>query len=173
MTALDIIVLLLVAAGAWRGYRNGFVHEMLSLAAWVAGIVAVKAGHAATTDALLGYVGTRTGAAALAFALCFGLAFGLTKLLAARLGGATRRSAVAPVDRVLGGGFGLLKGLIGATLLFLLANLVGDTMYGAGAERPGWLRAARTFPLLDATGRALVDLVDRRRRPVSDAEANG
>ena len=33
MTALDILVLILVGGGAFRGFRRGFVHEMLSLAA--------------------------------------------------------------------------------------------------------------------------------------------
>ena len=60
-----------------------------------------------------------------------------------------------PLDRLLGGGFGMLKGLIGATLFFLLANLATDLVYGAKAERPEWMRESRTFPLLDASGRAL------------------
>ena len=174
MTALDILVLLLVGGGAFRGYRRGFVHEMLSLAAWAAGIVALKAFHAPAAAALTEQVGTRAGASALAFLLTFGLAFLVVKLLAARIGGATRRSKVGPVDRVLGGGFGLLKGLIGATLLFLAASLVTDTISGGGSDRPDWLTGSRTYPLLTASSRALVDFVDRRRNapPVSDAEAN-
>ena len=176
MTALDILVLLLVGGGAFRGFRNGFVHEMLSLAAWVAGIVALKTLHTPVAEWLTTSVGTTGGASALAFALVFGATFAVVKLLASRLGGATRRSIVGPVDRVLGGGFGLLKGLIGATLLFLLATLVtGYSLIGGERQRPEWLTGARTYPLLDATSRALVDFVDRQRDlpPPSDAEANG
>ena len=174
MTALDIIVLLLVAGGAFFGFRRGFVHELLSLAAWAAGIVAVKTLHAPAAAALAGAAGAAAGASALAFALTFGVAFVVVKLLAARISGATRRSRVNAIDRVLGGGFGLLKGLIGATLLFLLANLVTDTAYGGASERPAWLAASRTYHLLNASSRALVDFVDRRRNapPVSDEEAN-
>ena len=61
-----------------------------------------------------------------------------------------------PLDRLLGGGFGMLKGLIGATLFFLLANLGTDLVYGPRAERPEWMRDSRTYPLLDASGRALL-----------------
>ena len=50
---------------------------------------------------------------------------------------------LGPVDRVLGGGFGMLKGLIGATLFFLLANLATDMVYGAEAERPEWMTDSR------------------------------
>jgi len=174
MTALDIIVVILVCGGAFFGFRRGFVHEMLSLAAWIAGIVAVKTLHAPATEMLAASVGTRTGAAALAFALTFGLTFVAVKLLASRVGGVTRSSIVGPIDRVLGGGFGALKGLIGATLIFLGANLITDTVYGGGTERPEWLVASRTYPLLNASSRALVDFVEKRRlvRPRTDAELN-
>ena len=44
---------------------------------------------------------------------------------------------VGPVDRVLGAGFGALKGLIGATLLYLGVNLVYDTIWGRAADAAG------------------------------------
>ena len=70
---------------------------------------------------------------------------------------------LGPLDRVLGFGFGALKGLIGATLLFLLANLGTDTVYGGGSTRPEWMRSSQTFPLLNASSRAIVDFVAARR----------
>ena len=70
---------------------------------------------------------------------------------------------LGPVDRLLGGGFGILKGLIGATLFFLIANLATDMVYGGEADRPGWMTESRTYPLLNATGRAVVDWVELRR----------
>ena len=59
---------------------------------------------------------------------------------------------LGPVDRVLGGGFGMLKGLIGATLFFLLANLATDMVYGGEAERPEWMTSSRTFPCSTPAG---------------------
>jgi membrane protein required for colicin V production len=70
---------------------------------------------------------------------------------------------VGPFDRLLGGGFGALKGLIGATLLFLAASLLYDLFYGRSAERPEWMLQSRTYPLLNASGRAIVDFVEARR----------
>jgi len=163
LTALDIIVLLLVGGGLFLGFMRGFVHEVLALGAWVAAIVALKFLHEPTTDALMVPVGTRSGAAVLAFALLFGIVFVAGKLVARRIGGATRSSVVGPIDRVLGGGFGALKGLIGATLLYLLAALIYDTVYGRAAERPEWMAESHTYPLLNASGRAIVDFVEARR----------
>lgn len=161
LTALDVITLLLVGGGLAFGVMRGFIGEVLSLLAWVAGIVALKAFHTPVTEALRGPVGS--GAAVAAFALVFGGVFILGKLLARRIGTATRRSVVGPFDRVLGGGFGALKGLIGATLLFLAATLVHDFFYGRSAPRPEWMLQSRSFPLLDASGRAIVDFVETRR----------
>jgi membrane protein required for colicin V production len=166
MTALDIIVLLLVGGGLVLGWFKGFVGELLSLAAWIVAIVFLKLLHTPVTEALTGPVGTRPGAAVLAFALVFGIVFLAGKLVARQVGGGVRKSVIGPVDRVLGSGFGALKGLIGATLLYLGANLVYDTLWGAQAQRPGWMAESRTYPLLYASGRAIVDFVEwRRGRP--------
>lgn len=172
MTALDVITLLLVGGGLVLGAMRGFVREVLSLAALVVAIAALKLLHTPVTGALEGPVGTWAGAAVLAFALIFGVVFLLGKLVAHRIGGATRRSFVGPVDRVLGAGFGALKGLIVATLLYLAANLVYDIWAGRQAARPGWMADSRTYPLLNASGRAIVDFVEWRRGP-APAEGEG
>jgi membrane protein required for colicin V production len=169
MTALDIIVILLVGGGLVMGSLRGFVGEALSLTSWVAAIVALKILHTPVAAMLEAPIGTRSGAAVLAFALIFGIVFLGGKLIARRIGGATRRSMIGPIDRILGAGFGALKGLIGATLLYLAANLVYDTVYGRAAPRPDWMARSRSYPLLYASGRAIVDFVEwRRGTPVSE-----
>jgi membrane protein required for colicin V production len=165
MTALDIFVILLLGGAALIGFVRGLTHEVLSLLAWIAGIAALKLFHTPLQERLVDSVGTEAGASALAFALLFLPAYIAVKLFARVVGGKARRSVLGPVDRLLGGGFGLLKGLMGATLFFLLANLATDMVYGGDADRPGWMTESRTFPLLNATGRAVVDWVEARRRP--------
>ena len=163
MTALDIIVLLLVGGGLVQGWFKGFVGEVLSLGTWIVAIVFLKLLHTPVTNALEASVGTRSGAAVLAFALVFGVVFLIGKLVARRVGGGVKRSKIGPFDKLLGAGFGALKGLIGATLLYLGGNLVYDTFYGRTAPRPAWMADSRTYPLLYASGRAIVDFVEWRR----------
>lgn len=171
MTALDIIVLLLIGGGAFFGFLRGFVMETLSLIAWVLAILAIRMAHAPVTEILTGPVGTQAGAAVLAFTLVFGVTFVAGKFLARAMGARTRKSVLGPVDRVLGLGFGALKGLIGATLLFMLASLVYDTIYGGAAERPDWMKESRSYPLLNASGKAISEFVaERRAAPASEAE---
>jgi membrane protein required for colicin V production len=165
MTALDIFVILLLGGASLVGFVRGFTHEVLSLLAWVAGIAVLKLFHTSLQVQLVDSVGTEAGASALAFALLFLPAYLAVKLFARAVGGKARRSVLGPIDRLLGGGFGMLKGLIGATLFFLLANLATDMVYGGNADRPEWMTESRTYPLLNAAGRAVVDWVETRRHP--------
>ena len=175
MTALDIFVFLLLFGGGAIGFVRGFVHEVISLLAWLVAIAMLKLFHAQLWSGLERSMGSSSAAAAvLAFAILFIPSFLLVKLLARSIGGRTRRHAVlGPIDRVLGGGFGMLKGLLGATLFFLLANLATDMVYGPQADRPGWMTRSTTYPLLNASGRSIVDWVEARRlkpKPVGTPE---
>src|SRR3546814_18930413 len=62
----------------------------------------------------------------LAFVLITGVTWFGGRMVANALGRRTRNSIVGPVDRALGFGFVALKGLILASLLFLLAVLLLD-----------------------------------------------
>jgi membrane protein required for colicin V production len=165
MTALDIFVFLLLIGGAAVGFVRGFVHEVISLLAWVVAIAMLKLFHTQLWHGITGLWGSSPAAAAvIAFSILFVPSFVLVKLVARQVGGRTRRSPIlGPFDRVLGGGFGMLKGLLGATLFFLLANLATDMVYGPQADRPEWMTKSRTYPLLNASGRAIVDWVETRR----------
>jgi len=169
MTALDVFVFLLLIGGAAVGFVRGFVHEVISILAWIVGIAMLKLFHTQLWTGLENSFHMSPAAGAvLAFALLFVPSFLLVKLLARALGGRTRRSPVlGRFDRTLGAGFGLLKGLLGATLFFLLANLATDLVYGPQADRPQWMTRSRTYPLLNASGRAIVDWVEARRLKVN------
>lgn len=169
MTALDIFVVLLLGGSAMVGFVRGFAHEVLALVAWIAAIVVLKLFHDPVQAQLVAPVGSEAGASVTAFAILFLPTYAAVKLFARAVGGRARRSRLGPVDRVLGGGFGILKGLMAATLFFLLSNLATDMVYGPHSPRPDWISRSRTFPLLNATGRAVVDWVETAR---GDGEAD-
>lgn len=164
LTGLDIAVLLGVGAAAALGWWRGFVTEVLSLLAWVLVVFALKALHTPLTTALTGIVGTSSGAAILAFALIAGIAYFGGRMLARAMGRRTKQSILGPLDRAMGFGFGALKGLILASLAFLLLVLVYDTIDGGPKQRPTWLTKSRTYPLLNATSAFVADFVAKRRK---------
>jgi len=171
MTALDIIVLFLLGSGAAFGFLRGFVQELLSMIAWVLIILAVRMFHAPATAALAEAVGSDSGAAVLAFLALVIVIFAVGKWVANSIGAKSRKSILGPIDRVLGFGFGMLKGLIIATLVFLLFVMAYDLVYGTDEGPPEWMTGSRTYPLLNASGDAVSEFVREQSRTAdSDPE---
>jgi len=161
MTGFDIIVLLIVGVAAVGGFLRGFVQEVLSLAAWVLALFAIRYLHTNLTTFLYQYVGTPTGAAVLAFAILLLIPYAAMKLIASRAGSASRNSVLGPIDRVLGFGFGTIKGVIVAVMAFSVLVLGYDSVWGP-AGRPTWITNARTYDFIDASAEKLVQLIDER-----------
>ena len=141
MTALDVFVFLLLIGGAAVGFVRGFVHEVISLLAWIVGIAMLKLFHSQLWTGLENSFHTSPaagGGARLRVAVRSELPAGEAARPVARRTDPAH-AVLGPFDRVLGGGFGLLKGLLGATLFFLLANLATDMVYGPQADRPQWM----------------------------------
>lgn len=171
MTGMDIFVLLLMGGAAIFGFLRGFVQEVLSLIAWVMIIFAIRFLHTPVTDFLIAPIGTEGGASVLAFCSLVIVTYALGRWIAKAIGQRSRESVLGPIDRVLGFGFGMIKGLIGATLAYLLAMLVYDSLYGISAPRPEWVADSRTYPLLNASGDAMVKFVEERRE-MANADAD-
>ena len=170
LTAFDVIVLILVVLGAFGGLARGFVGEIVSLLAWIAGIVAVRLFYAPGKVIAAKLTGTEAGGAILAFAVLFLIAFILVRVIGGSLSNGTKSSVIGPIDRLLGLGFGAAKGVLGAVLLFLLLNLVFDTI-DPGQPSPEWLARARTAPTLALVSKALTDFVEERRHSLPDTAA--
>ncbi|MFA9200029.1 MAG: CvpA family protein [Cypionkella sp.] len=163
MTGFDLIVLLVVGVAAAGGFLRGFVQEVLSLAAWAVAILAIHNLHTPLYQWLVPKIGNPTGAATLAFALLLLIPYAGMKLIAGRLGESTRTSLLGPIDRVLGFGFGAIKGAIVVTCAFALLVLGYDAAWGI-AGRPGWITQARTYPLVNASSDALVQMIEERQQ---------
>jgi len=170
MTGFDIIVFLIVGVAAVGGFMRGFVQEVLSLASWALAIVAVRFLHTDVTAFLFEYIDTPSAAAVLAFALLLLIPYAGMKLIANRAGRATRSSILGPFDRVLGFGFGAVKGVIMAVMGFSLLVLGYDATWGP-TGRPVWMTTARTYPFVNASADAMVHLIDERQRRLSGEAA--
>jgi membrane protein required for colicin V production len=170
MTAFDIIVLLIAGIAAVGGFMRGFVQEVLSLAAWVLAVFAIRYLHPALTDQLQAVFSSETSAAILAFALLLLVPYAAMKLIAGRAGGASRNSVLGPIDRLLGFGFGSIKGLIIVVLGFSVLVLGYDTVWGPGG-RPDWITQSRSYPFINAASDELVQMIADRRRASQEAGA--
>jgi membrane protein required for colicin V production len=170
MTGFDIAVLLLVGAGAIIGFMRGFVQEILALAAWVFAIIVIRYQHTPMTEFLEPFVGSGSGAAVLAFAVLLIVPYAFVKVLANKLGSASRSSVLGPIDRVLGFGFGAVKGMIIVVMAFSILALGYDTAWGV-AGRPTWITQSRAYPFVNASSEAMVTMIAEQRYEAAEVES--
>ena len=170
MTAFDIIALVVVGVAAIGGFMRGFIQEVLSLAAWILAVFAIRYLHTDLTGIIENFIGTPTSAALLAFALLLLIPYAAMKLIAGRLGNASRNSVIGPIDRALGFGFGTVKGVMIVVIFFSLLVLGSDTLWGSEG-RPAWITNARTYPFVNAGSEAMVQLIEMRRQQLQQEDA--
>ena len=163
MEAFDIIVLLIVGVTAVTGFMRGFVQEVLALVAWILAVLAIYYFRAPLTEGLAPYIASETGAAVLAFALLLLVPYAVVKFASKWVGDASRNSVLGPIDRLLGFGFGAIKGIIIVVLGFSVLVLGYDTVWGAKG-RPDWISLSRSYPFVNAASDELVDMVGKRHR---------
>lgn len=169
MTGFDFIVLGIVAIAAVGGFMRGFVQEVFSLAAWILAAFAIRYLHTPLTAAMAEYIGYGISTAILGFALLLLIPYAAMKVIANNLGQAARSSPLGPIDRVLGFGFGGLKGVVVVVIAFSLLVLGYDTVWGMGG-RPTWITTARSYDLVDSGSRSLVEIIAERRAEVREKQ---
>lgn len=171
MTLLDIIVLIIVAVAAIGGFLRGLVQEVLSLAAWILAAFSVYYLHGTLTDFLRDYYDAEPATPILAFALLLLIPYAAMRVIATNVGEASRGSILGPIDRVLGFGFGAVKGALIVVFAFSVLVLGFDTVWGYKG-RPDWITQARSYPAADAFSRELVQMIaERRARLLGEEEA--
>ncbi len=162
MTGFDFLVLLIVGIASVGGFMRGFVQEVLSLAAWILAAFAIRYLHTPLTLAMQDYLGSDITTALLAFVLLLLIPYAAMKVIASNIGEASRKSVLSPIDRVLGFGFGALKGMVIVIIAFSLLVLGYDSVWGYKG-RPAWITTARSYELVDAGSRSIVEILAERR----------
>ena len=149
---------------------RGLVQEVLSLAAWALAAAAIYYLHTPLTEALYEYLDVEPATSILAFALLLLIPYAAMKVIANNVGEASRNSILGPIDRVLGFGFGAIKGALIMVFAFSVIALGFDSMWGYKG-RPVWITTARTYPVIDSASSDLVNIIAERREKLrQDAE---
>lgn len=171
-TGFDWVIVSLVGLLGIVGLLRGFTQEALSLAGWILAIVIVRLFHKDATIWLAPNVGGEAAAAIIGFLVLFFGTVIVARLIAGAAGGFAKRSLLGPMDRVLGLGFGALKGVILGSALFLLAQF-STGLFDPDEELPDWLMQSRTAPLLSLSADAMVGWVRELQDEKADAAGFG
>ena len=143
MNAVDLAVVAVVVLSAIFAFARGFVREALSIAAWVGAGLITLYGFATVYGMTARLVTTPLLAELAAGAGLFLVSLiGLT-ILTGYLARFVQASALSPIDRTLGLIFGVARGLVLVSIAYLAIDISLPP-----TDRPGWLMAARSQPLL-------------------------
>lgn len=174
MAGLDILILIIVGVAAIGGFMRGLVQEVLSLAAWILAALAIHFLHPWLTEPLRGLYNSDQATPVLAFALLLLIPYAAMKVITGNASGVSEGAILGPVDRVLGFGFGGIKGALIAVFAFSVLVLGFDNSWGYKG-RPTWITSARTYAAADAFSRQLVPAIavrrEQLRRESEDREA--
>lgn len=138
----DWVLLGVLLASMLVGFWRGLVYEVLSLAGWVAAFILAQWMAA---DAVVFLPFLQEAAAQVQYAVAFGLVFVVALFAAGLLSWLVKKLVetvgLRPVDRALGGIFGLARGVVLLLALTVVLQLLGMTTEGwwQNASGPVWL----------------------------------
>lgn len=165
-TVADLVVVGVLLLSAILAFARGFVHEVLSMAAWAGAALAVIFGLPYVRPLAREFISLPLLADVAAGGVLFLITLLILSLLTRSISRRVQDSALNAVDRSLGFLFGLARG----ALLVCLAYIPLAWMM-APSQQPEWLAHARSRPLVERGAAMLQALVDESRPvavPVQD-----
>ena len=123
MTALDWVVILILAASVILSLMRGLVSEIFSLGAWIVSFLAAKWGAVVIAPLLPMEAQNESLRYFTGFVVVFLVVMIIVMLVGRLVKGAVGAVGLGGADKVVGGVFGLLRGLVILTGLTLAAGL--------------------------------------------------
>lgn len=123
MNAVDIVILVILAASVLLAFWKGFVHQVLSLMGWVLALLAARLlGQevAPVFGSFLSDPGLQLAAAYIAIVIVVLLA---SKVISSAFGTLVQKIGLGSLDRILGLAFGALRGLLIVVVMVAIASL--------------------------------------------------
>jgi membrane protein required for colicin V production len=155
MSAFDLLLLLALGVGAVKGFRRGLVLEVASLLAFVLGVIG---GLALLNDAIplvRNYVGEAFGLLPLvSFLLVFALIVWGVHLVSSFIKTAVHLTPLGLLDNVGGAACGVLKWVLGLSLL-----LHGIGLAGLNLISPGLVAQSQVLPVVQQATPLALEIV--------------
>lgn len=157
MTQFDLIVAVLLLISAGVGWLRGAIREVAAMVALVAAAYLAIYGLAATTPLARHFIHTYWLAALAALAGVFLITYGLLRLIGAGIAQRVQETHVLGLlDRLLGLGIGVARGLVVLGGLYLMFNAATPKDL-----RPHWITGSATWPAAERMGALITDLAPK------------
>ncbi len=161
ITILDMVFLALAAISGLLAMYRGFSRELLSILSWIAAGAATYVfitGYPEVGESLAGQLGQRPELIQIALgAVLFVVVLIVVHLITSRLSESILDSRVGMIDRILGLGFGVVRGGLLLIILFILVKQVFPP-----ESFPPWVKDAATYDFIDTSSDSIADAVLKR-----------
>jgi len=153
ISILDLVVLGVVLISALLAAVRGFTREVLSIVAWAAAAAAAWFLHKPALPYAEQYINNKMIALVAAIGGIFILTLIVVSIVTVKISDLILDSRIGALDRTMGFAFGAARGLLLCVIGWVfLAWLVQGKM-------PEWASAAKTRPMLENTGNALIAML--------------
>lgn len=153
ISILDLAVIGVVLISALLAAVRGFTREVLAIFAWVAAAAGAYFLHPLLLPYVKQHIANPTVALAAALGGIFLITLIVVSIITVKISDLILDSRIGALDRTLGFVFGAGRGLLICVIGYVfLAWLVQGKM-------PEWASAARSRPMLESTGNALVAML--------------
>jgi membrane protein required for colicin V production len=151
---LDVILILIMLISAFLAMLRGLTREMLSIMSWALAALAALFFYQLYRERVRALIEPQILADAVLIGVVFVIVLIIVSLITVRLADRVLDSRVGALDRTLGFVFGLVRGLILVVIAYeLIAAIVPKE------SLPRWVTEARSLPVIERTGRAIISLL--------------
>lgn len=163
INGLDLAVVIILLLSGILAFTRGFVHEVLSVAAWIGGVLAVVYGVPQFSYLASQFIPNDLIADIATGVIIFLIVLVILSILTKMLSKSIQASALNNLDRSLGFVYGLVRGVV----IFAAGLLITDWIVDSG-ERPGWVTSAKTLPVIEGTADFMRDLAPESFKAAED-----
>jgi membrane protein required for colicin V production len=149
INGLDLAVGIVLLVSALLAFMRGFVHEVLSIVAWVGAVLAAIYGLVFVRPFARGIIPIDWAADAAAAVVIFLLVLLALSILTNAVARSIQKSALNNLDRSLGFVFGLARALV----ILGTGLIITDWLTNSG--RPQWMARAKTLPVIELAANGL------------------
>jgi membrane protein required for colicin V production len=153
VSILDLVVLAVVLVSALLAAVRGFTREVLAIVAWVTAAAAAWFLHPIALPYAKQYISNPTVALVGAIGVIFILTLMVVSVLTVKVSDLILDSRIGALDRTLGFVFGAARGLLICVIGWVFLQWLVQ------GKMPEWASTAKTRPMLENTGQALVAML--------------
>ena len=140
---IDILVIATLLISGAFAYARGFVHEVLSIAGWIGAAFATIYGTPVLKHFTRQFIDAPFIADLVTGVLIFIVSLAVLSIITRQVSKGVKESALGALDRALGFLFGLLRGAVIVSLVW-----IGYEWFVPPKEQPEWIYEARTLPMV-------------------------